>query len=188
MSIRDYGECLCFFCIWAFSDVSCHVSYRFRLVSISCDPSFTFSIDGHQMTIIEVEGTNVQPLTVDSIDIFVGMFASCRLSCCTNLCRNRSALLCCRKKYLFVPIQESRSHLSLGYCQPTCCQLLYVSIFLELSWSDELQTGIRALPPARDFTNNNNAGAPAQNPTVDPTNPPASTAPLVETALHVRVL
>ena len=182
------------FGVWAHFNVSRHISYRFRLVSISCDPSFTFSIDGHQMTIIEVEGTNVKPLTVDSIDIFVGMSASSHLSCCANRCRNRPALLCCRKKYLFVLIQESRPHLSLGYCQPTCCQLLYVSIFLEFSWSDELQTGIRALPPARDFTNNNNlavlryAGAPAQNPTVDPTNPPVSTAPLVETDLHVRVL
>ncbi|KAF8493485.1 laccase [Russula emetica] len=46
--------------------------YRFRLLSISCDPNFTFSIDGHQMTVIEAEGTNVQPLVVDSIQIFVG--------------------------------------------------------------------------------------------------------------------
>ncbi|KAF8194694.1 Cupredoxin [Pholiota molesta] len=46
--------------------------YRFRLVSISCDPNFVFSIDGHTMTIIEVDGVNVQPLTVDSIQIFVG--------------------------------------------------------------------------------------------------------------------
>ncbi|KAF8798409.1 laccase [Phlegmacium glaucopus] len=46
--------------------------YRFRLVSISCDPSFTFSIDGHNMTIIEVDGSNVTPLVVDSISIFVG--------------------------------------------------------------------------------------------------------------------
>ncbi|KAJ7036321.1 putative laccase [Mycena alexandri] len=29
--------------------------YRFRLVSISCDPNFIFSIDGHDMTIIEVD-------------------------------------------------------------------------------------------------------------------------------------
>jgi iron transport multicopper oxidase len=57
-------------------DVSGPISYRFRLVSISCDPSFTFSIDGHQMTIIEVEGTNVQPLQVDSINIFVGTHIS----------------------------------------------------------------------------------------------------------------
>ncbi|KAI0294023.1 laccase C [Multifurca ochricompacta] len=46
--------------------------YRFRLVSISCDPNFTFSIDGHDMTIIEVDGNNVEPLVVDSIQIFAG--------------------------------------------------------------------------------------------------------------------
>ncbi|KAH9038745.1 laccase [Lactarius pseudohatsudake] len=44
--------------------------YRFRLVSVSCDPSFIFSIDGHQMTVIEVEGNNVQPLLIDSLEIF----------------------------------------------------------------------------------------------------------------------
>ncbi|KAJ6547717.1 laccase [Mycena sp. CBHHK59/15] len=35
--------------------------YRFRLVSISCDPNFIFSIDGHSMTIIEVDGVSHQP-------------------------------------------------------------------------------------------------------------------------------
>jgi iron transport multicopper oxidase len=44
--------------------------YRFRLVSISCDPGFFFSIDGHQMTVIEVDGNNVQPLLIDSLEIF----------------------------------------------------------------------------------------------------------------------
>ena len=47
-------------------------SYRFRLVSISCDPSFLFSIDNHQMTVIEVDGKNVQPLLVDSLEIYAG--------------------------------------------------------------------------------------------------------------------
>ncbi|KAJ7181323.1 laccase [Mycena crocata] len=47
--------------------------YRFRLISISCDPTFVFSIDGHELTIIEVDGINHQPLTVDSIEIFPGM-------------------------------------------------------------------------------------------------------------------
>jgi iron transport multicopper oxidase len=47
-------------------------SYRLRLVSISCDPNFVFSIDGHSMTIIEVDGQNHAPLTVDSIQIFAG--------------------------------------------------------------------------------------------------------------------
>ncbi|KAJ6531414.1 laccase 2 precursor [Mycena vulgaris] len=46
--------------------------YRFRLVSISCDPNWIFSIDGHNMTIIEVDGVNHQPLTVDNIQIFAG--------------------------------------------------------------------------------------------------------------------
>ncbi|KAF8259959.1 laccase 1A [Lactarius quietus] len=46
--------------------------YRLRLVSISCDPAFTFSIDSHQMTIIEVDGVNHQPLVVDSLQIFAG--------------------------------------------------------------------------------------------------------------------
>ncbi|KAF9461471.1 laccase [Collybia nuda] len=46
--------------------------YRFRLVSISCDPNHTFSIDGHTMKIIEADGINVEPLDVDSIQIFAG--------------------------------------------------------------------------------------------------------------------
>ena len=46
--------------------------YRFRLVSISCDPSFNFTIDGHRMTIIEVDGTEVDPVEVDSIPVLVG--------------------------------------------------------------------------------------------------------------------
>ncbi|KAI1790621.1 laccase [Ganoderma leucocontextum] len=46
--------------------------YRFRLISMSCDPNFTFSIDGHNMTIIEVDAINHEPLAVDSIQIFAG--------------------------------------------------------------------------------------------------------------------
>jgi iron transport multicopper oxidase len=49
-----------------------HNSYRFRLVSISCDPNYFFSIDSHSMTVIEADGNNVQPLVVDSIQIFAG--------------------------------------------------------------------------------------------------------------------
>nr|ARD69909.1 laccase [Cyathus bulleri] len=44
--------------------------YRFRLISMSCDPNYMFSIDGHQLTIIEADGENVQPVTVDQIQIF----------------------------------------------------------------------------------------------------------------------
>lgn len=46
--------------------------YRFRLVSISCDPNYTFSIDGHNFTIIEADGVETQPLVVDEIQIFAG--------------------------------------------------------------------------------------------------------------------
>ncbi|OSD02778.1 multicopper oxidase [Trametes coccinea BRFM310] len=46
--------------------------YRFRLVSISCDPAYTFSIDGHDMTVIEADSVNTQPLEVDSIPIYAG--------------------------------------------------------------------------------------------------------------------
>ncbi|EMD37153.1 laccase [Gelatoporia subvermispora B] len=44
--------------------------YRFRLTSLSCDPNYTFSIDGHNMTIIEADAENTRPLTVDQIQIF----------------------------------------------------------------------------------------------------------------------
>ncbi|KAI0362882.1 Cu-oxidase-domain-containing protein, partial [Pilatotrama ljubarskyi] len=44
--------------------------YRFRLVSMSCDPNYMFSIDEHDMTVIEVDGVNSKPLTVDSLQIF----------------------------------------------------------------------------------------------------------------------
>lgn len=44
--------------------------YRFRLINISCDPNYTFSIDGHNMTIIEADGINTQALVVDQLQIF----------------------------------------------------------------------------------------------------------------------
>ncbi|KZV76745.1 multicopper oxidase [Peniophora sp. CONT] len=48
------------------------VRYRFRLVNIACDPDFIFSIDAHDLMVIEVDGTNVKPLLVTEIHIFVG--------------------------------------------------------------------------------------------------------------------
>lgn len=53
-------------------DVKFGLRYRLRLVSISCDPAYNFSIDSHPLTIIEVDGINVQPLQVDSLQIFAG--------------------------------------------------------------------------------------------------------------------
>ena len=46
--------------------------YRMRLISLSCDPFYTFSIDGHSMTVIEADGVNTQPLLVNNITIFAG--------------------------------------------------------------------------------------------------------------------
>ncbi|KAF9269713.1 laccase [Marasmius fiardii PR-910] len=44
--------------------------YRMRLISLSCDPSYTFSIDGHNMTIIEADGPPTDPVTVNSLQIY----------------------------------------------------------------------------------------------------------------------
>ncbi|KAH9951139.1 laccase 1 [Amylocystis lapponica] len=45
--------------------------YRFRLVNIACDPNMIFTIDGHSdLTVIEADGVNTEPLTVDSIQIY----------------------------------------------------------------------------------------------------------------------
>ncbi|KAI0737364.1 laccase C [Daedaleopsis nitida] len=44
--------------------------YRFRLINIACDPNYQFQIDGHNMTIIEADGQNTKPLTVDKLTVF----------------------------------------------------------------------------------------------------------------------
>ncbi|KAG6813458.1 hypothetical protein H0H92_010792 [Tricholoma furcatifolium] len=46
--------------------------YRFRLIAMSCDSSFTFSIDMHIFTVIEADGGNTMPLKVDSLVIHPG--------------------------------------------------------------------------------------------------------------------
>nr|AGY56175.1 laccase 7 [Volvariella volvacea] len=44
--------------------------YRFRLLSLSCDPNWVFSIEGHDLTVVEADGVSMQPVTVSSIQIF----------------------------------------------------------------------------------------------------------------------
>ena len=68
--------------------------YRMRLVSISCDPNYTFSIDGHNMTVIEADGVNHEPVTVDSITIYAGQRYSfiVRCSLSTRTCDNNSQI------------------------------------------------------------------------------------------------
>lgn len=58
-----------------------NVRYRMRLVSISCDPNWVFSIDKHTMNIIEVDGIAHQPKTVDSIQILAGQRYSFIVRC-----------------------------------------------------------------------------------------------------------
>ncbi|TBU24146.1 laccase B [Dichomitus squalens] len=46
--------------------------YRFRLVNIACDPYYNFTIDNHSFSVIEADGENTQPLSVDSLVIYAG--------------------------------------------------------------------------------------------------------------------
>jgi iron transport multicopper oxidase len=47
-------------------------SYRFRIISLSCQPAFQFSIDNHNLTIIEADGQLHKPYTVDTFTIYAG--------------------------------------------------------------------------------------------------------------------
>jgi iron transport multicopper oxidase len=53
-------------------EVARGIRYRLRIVSLSCQPAFTFSIDGHNLTIIEADGILHQPYVVDSVTIYPG--------------------------------------------------------------------------------------------------------------------
>ncbi|KAG1878718.1 laccase [Suillus tomentosus] len=46
--------------------------YRFRVLGLSCDPSYNLTIDGHIMTIIEADGVETIPETVDSLPVLPG--------------------------------------------------------------------------------------------------------------------
>jgi FtsP/CotA-like multicopper oxidase with cupredoxin domain len=48
------------------------LTYSFHVISISCRPFFTFSIDGHNLTVIELDGVEHDPVTVQNIDIYAG--------------------------------------------------------------------------------------------------------------------
>lgn len=56
--------------------------YRFRLINIACQAAYTFSIDKHRMTIIEVDGVETQPYSVDAIPMFSGQRYSVVVSIC----------------------------------------------------------------------------------------------------------
>ncbi|KAG2056220.1 laccase T2 copper depleted [Suillus hirtellus] len=44
--------------------------YRLRLVQMPCDSNVQFSIDGHNLTVIEADGQLTEPLVVDQLQIF----------------------------------------------------------------------------------------------------------------------
>ncbi|KAG1775996.1 laccase [Suillus placidus] len=46
--------------------------YRLRLIQMSCDSNVLFSIDGHNLTVIEADGLLTEPLVVDQLQIFAG--------------------------------------------------------------------------------------------------------------------
>ncbi|KAL0569009.1 laccase, multicopper oxidase, benzenediol:oxygen oxidorectuctase [Marasmius crinis-equi] len=50
--------------------------YRFRLVSISCRPFFTFSVDGHNITAMEFDGVEHDPVTVQNVDVYAAQRVS----------------------------------------------------------------------------------------------------------------
>lgn len=48
--------------------------YRIRLISMACEPNYVFSIDSHNLTVIEADGQNTLPVTVNQIQIYAGLF------------------------------------------------------------------------------------------------------------------
>ncbi|KAH9963470.1 Cupredoxin, partial [Lactifluus volemus] len=129
--------------------------YRFRLLAISCDPNFIFSIDGHQMTVIEVEGTNVQPLVIDSLQIFAGQRYS-------------------------VVVRQFR--ISLGMKVNAYQQI--DNYWIRAAHTDAMAPAIN-FTEFTNLAVLHYKGANDSNPVVDPTvNIPNCTLPLVETNLH----
>ncbi|KIJ91964.1 multicopper oxidase [Laccaria amethystina LaAM-08-1] len=61
--------------------------YRFRLISISCGPDYVFSIDGRQFTVIEADGQNVLPVTINGIRLFEASYEF-RIRALPNASRN----------------------------------------------------------------------------------------------------
>ncbi|KAF9153475.1 laccase [Actinomortierella ambigua] len=57
---------------WSVTNVLRARRYRLRLVNTGISTPFFFSIDGHQLTVIEVDGVNVQPVNIDKLRIDVG--------------------------------------------------------------------------------------------------------------------
>ncbi|KAF9456908.1 laccase [Collybia nuda] len=46
--------------------------YRFRVINTACISSFNFSIDSHKLQVIEADGVETKPVTVDVVPIYAG--------------------------------------------------------------------------------------------------------------------
>ncbi|KAF5391088.1 hypothetical protein D9757_003138 [Collybiopsis confluens] len=44
--------------------------YRFRVFALSCRPFFTWSIDNHNLTVMEFDGVEHDPVTVQNVDVY----------------------------------------------------------------------------------------------------------------------
>ncbi|KAG6906721.1 hypothetical protein DXG01_012436 [Tephrocybe rancida] len=47
-------------------------TYRFRLIGLSCDAPYNFTIHNHKMTIVETDGEYTAPIVVDSLWVYAG--------------------------------------------------------------------------------------------------------------------
>lgn len=47
-------------------------TYRLRLASVASLSSLNFKIEGHNMTVVEADGHNIEPFTVDNLDLYSG--------------------------------------------------------------------------------------------------------------------
>lgn len=50
--------------------------YRFRVFALSCRPFFTFSVDNHNITVMEFDGVEHDPVTVQNVDVFAAQRVS----------------------------------------------------------------------------------------------------------------
>ena len=69
--------------------------YRFRLINSACLAAYNFSIDAHDMTVIETEGVETVPHTVGIVSLFPGMFSRFPNEYVDTRCR--TTCFCCRK-------------------------------------------------------------------------------------------
>ncbi|KAF8624728.1 hypothetical protein AX17_007059 [Amanita inopinata Kibby_2008] len=60
----------------AIVNVERHKRYRFRLLNAACLAGYNFSIDGHDLTVIETEGTETIPKTVGVVTLWPGQRVS----------------------------------------------------------------------------------------------------------------